>query len=364
MPGRQTFVMTPGPTRIPDGVQISMSEAMMNPDVDPAFGPFYTSVLEKLQRVHNTAHDIVVLGGEGILGLETAIASTIEPGDQVLCIANGIYGEGFVDFVEMAGGEAVVVEADYREAPDLSQIERLVGDPDHEFAAATMVHCETPTGLLNDIDPILDILNEAGILSIVDAVSSLGGTPVPVDDIDLCLGASQKCFSAPPGLTTIAVSDRAWERVAATPQHTFYTSLEPWREADPTDEAPTALPYTHLVPNLYALDAALDRILEEGLDAVFARHDDVAGYCRDFGAEIGLEPFVPAELCSPTVTAFELPGEARAVQQALYENYSILVATSLGEFADDLLRIGHMGYGADREAVGRTMEAIQAVRTD
>ncbi|MFC6726802.1 aminotransferase class V-fold PLP-dependent enzyme, partial [Halobium palmae] len=198
------------------------------------FAARYRDLCAKLAEVYGvdygTDGDLVVLGGEGILGLEAAIASLVEPGDRVLCVSNGLYGDGFADFVESYGGEPVVVGTDYGTELDVEGVAEALdgagdsasesasgsvsgsasqsasGSESTSFDLATMVHCETPTGTLNDLDPVLDLLEERGVLSVVDAVSSLGGAPVPADRIDVCLGASQKCFSAPPGLTTASVS--------------------------------------------------------------------------------------------------------------------------------------------------------------
>ncbi|WP_049971617.1 pyridoxal-phosphate-dependent aminotransferase family protein [Haladaptatus cibarius] len=351
----ETLTMTPGPTAIPDDVREAMAQPAMNPDVDPEFGSYYETLLDKLARVYQTDDEMVVLGGEGILGLEAAVTSLVAPGDDVLCLGNGLYGDGFSDFVEMAGGNPVSHSIDYTEGFDPEEIEQLVAE--NEFTAATMVHCETPTGLLNDFDEILSALQDAGVLTIVDAVSSIGGTSVPVEDIDVCLGGSQKCFSSPPGLTTMSVSDSTWEKVENTEQDSFYTSLEPWHEPDFS-----FLPYTHLVSNLYALEVSLDRILEEGLDSVFARHEETAKLCRNRGRELGIDPFPGTEsLCSPTVTAFEIEGRAKEVQRRLHDDHGILVATGLGEMADDLLRVGHMGYNAQKPRVEEAMNALESV---
>ncbi|WP_266075246.1 pyridoxal-phosphate-dependent aminotransferase family protein [Haladaptatus caseinilyticus] len=349
-----TLTMTPGPTAVPDDVREAMARPPMNPDVDPDFASYYETLLDKLARIYETDDEMVVLGGEGILGLEAAVTSLVAPGDDVLCLGNGLYGDGFSDFVEMAGGNPVSHSIDYTDGFDPDEIASLVAK--NEFTAATMVHCETPTGLLNDFDGILPTLQEAGVLTIVDAVSSLGGTSVPVEHIDVCLGGSQKCFSSPPGLTTISVSDSAWEKVETTEQHSFYTSLEPWHDPDFS-----FLPYTHLVSNLYALEASIDRILDEGLTSVFARHEDAAEFCRRRGNELGLGSFPETEsLCSPTVTAFEIEGSATTLQRRLQDDHDVLVATGLGEMADDILRVGHMGYNARESRVERTMDALES----
>lgn len=357
-----TLLMTPGPTAIPADVRVAMSRAPQNPDVDPAFTAFYRRLLEKLQAVYRTDMDVHVLGGEGMLGLEASVASLIEPGDRVLCLANGIFGAGFSELVELHGGDPVLLEGPPDESLSPEAVKSAAADG--EYVAATMVHCETPTGLLNDLEEILAILDDAGVLAIVDAVSSLGGVTVPTDDIDLCIGASQKCFSSPPGLTTLAVSDAAWNRIGSIDQRSFYTSLEPWRDLDLSGEEAVLLPYTPMVSNLYALDKSLDRLLEEGLEAVIDRHGRVAAACRKRGRELGLTPFPAAERwSSPTVTAFEIDGSAKRLQQALMDD-GIVLATGLGDQADDILRVGHMGYNATRDAVERTMDGIANVIGD
>ncbi|MFC4549210.1 MULTISPECIES: pyridoxal-phosphate-dependent aminotransferase family protein [Halorussus] len=366
MDDRDELLMTPGPTALPPDVREAAGRRISNPDVQAEFATFYDSLLEKLAAVYGTDDDdVAVLAGEGMLGLEASVASLLSEGDEVLCLANGLFGEGFADFVEMHGGDPTVHAVPPEETFDPEAVKSLVEDG--EFAAATMVHCETPTGVLNELDEVLAILQDAGALTIVDAVSSLGGTPVPVDRIDVCLGASQKCFSSPPGLTTLSVSDRAWAAVEDTDQDTFYTSLEPWRNAaaDAAESAsagePLFLPYTHSVSNLYALEASLDRLLDEGLESVYDRHESVARRCRERGRELGLEPFADDEArSSPTVTAFEVDGRAGELRDRLEADHGVVLATGLGDRADDVLRVGHMGYNADPERVERTMDALEA----
>jgi aspartate aminotransferase-like enzyme len=357
---RDELLMTPGPTALPPEVRESMARPIQNPDVQAEFASYYRTLLSKLADVYGTDDDVLVLAGEGMLGLEASVASLVDPGDEVLCLANGLFGAGFADLVEMHGGETVVHEIPADRGLAAGPVETIVEDND--FAVATMVHCETPTGLLNDLDAVLDVLDEAGVLTVVDAVSSLGGAPVPVDRIDVCLGASQKCFSSPPGLSTLSVSDAAWEKIEATEQDTFYTSLEPWRDVDLSADEPVLLPYTHSVSNLYALEASLDRLLDEGAETVYERHEAAAALCRERGRDLGLEPF-PAEeaRCSPTVTAFEVEESAEALRRRVEDEHGVVLATGLGDRPDDVLRVGHMGYNAERERVARAMDALADV---
>jgi len=352
------MLYTPGPTAVPPEVREVMARQQPNSAVQPEFTELYERLCENLTTVYNTNHDVIVPGGEGILGLEAAIASLVSPGDRVLCISNGIYGDGFADFVDSYDGEATLVSASYDAGYDLDAIESALADAaaeNNQFLAATLVHCETPTGTLNDMEPVLDLLDEYDVLSIVDAVSSLGGTPVPTDRIDICLGASQKCFSAPPGLTTAAVSDRAWAAMEDREPTSLYTNLLPWRDVS------EGFPYTHLDANVAALDTAVSRLIEEGIDAVYNRHERAAERCRERGAELGLDIYPDDSRSSPTVTAFYVPGEARAIQQRVEEHHDIVLATSLGDLADDILRVGHMGYNAEMEKVDQVMDAIGSV---
>ncbi|WP_436347093.1 pyridoxal-phosphate-dependent aminotransferase family protein [Natronorubrum sp. FCH18a] len=349
---------TPGPTTVPPTVREAMAAEQPNPDIESAFAERYDDVCTKLEEIYDTSHDVVVPGGEGILGLEAAIASLVAPGDRVLCISNGLYGDGFADFVESSDGEAELVSAAYDEDYDLEGVATALeeaddaGDP---FTVATLVHCETPTGTLNDMGPVLDLLEEHDVLSVVDAVSSLGGTSVPTDRIDVCLGASQKCFSAPPGLTTAAISDRAWAAMEERDPASLYTNFLPWRDVS------DGFPYTHLDANVAALDAALDIVLEEGLESVFARHEAAAERCRERGAELGLERYPDPDRLSPTVTAFHLPGDAKRIQRRVADEKGIVLATGLGDLEDDILRLGHIGYNAEVEKVDRAMDAVAAV---
>ena len=357
------MLMTPGPTEVPKPVREAMGGELINPNVDPRFREIYRELTEQLARVYGTGetdHQVVVPGGEGILGLEASIASLVEPGTRVLCLSNGLYGDGFADFVESYGGEATLVSAPDTEPLPIEELERRLQED--TFEVATMVHCETPTGTLNRIEPALDLLADHGVVTVVDAVSSLGGTPVPTGKIDVCLGASQKCFSAPPGLTTAAISDAAWEAMEERDNRSLYTNFLPWRD---TDEG---FPYTHLTTEVVALRKSLELLLEEGLESVYRRHEQAARHCRKRGAELDLELHpdagdgrTAAERSSPTVTAFSVPNRAEEIQRRLREDHDITIATGLASHAEDVIRVGHMGHNARVEKVDRMMDALASV---
>ncbi|HSL86429.1 MAG TPA: aminotransferase class V-fold PLP-dependent enzyme, partial [Bacteroidales bacterium] len=196
--------MTPGPSYVTERVRRAMAMPIINPDMEDEFFARYKNTQKLLKKIYHTKEEVLILSGEGILGLEAACASLIEPGDKVLCIDNGIFGHGFIDFVRLYGGEVTVFESAYDRPVDHKKLEAFLRE-NHDFKLATVVHCETPAGLSNPVDLICPLLKSYGILSVVDSVSALAGEPVLMDewDMDIVLGASQKCISAPPGLTLV-----------------------------------------------------------------------------------------------------------------------------------------------------------------
>lgn len=203
-------LMTPGPTRVRENVRMARSLETTNPDLDPEFYDYYKDTCDLLAELLHTKNPAYILSGEGILGLEAACASLTEPGDRVLVIDNGVFGRGFADFVRIYGGEPVLYTVDYETEVDAEALKQYL-EKDHDFKYATVVHCDTPSGRLNPIQDICPLLKSYGILTVTDAVASMFGDPVYVDDwkIDIVCGGSQKALSAPVGLTFVTVSPDA-----------------------------------------------------------------------------------------------------------------------------------------------------------
>ena len=222
-------IMTPGPTQVAEPVLKARSIPCTNPDLDEAFFDYYRETCRLISRLLGTENETIIMDGEGILGLEAACASLTEPGDLVLVLDNGVFGRGFGDFVTMYGGEAVLYTADYRNPLDPEALERFL-EGDHRFKYATLVHCDTPSGMLNPIDRLCPMLKKYGILTVVDSVSAMFGEPVCVDEyqIDILCGGSQKAVSAPPGLTFVTVSQAAKDAMEArsTPIASFYANIK------------------------------------------------------------------------------------------------------------------------------------------
>ena len=336
----------PGPTDVRENVRSARAKRTNNSDFDKTFVRYYREVSQKMGQVMGTTNEVLLLVGEGSLALEAACASLTEPGDRVLVLDNGIYGEGFKDFVSIYGGVPVVLSFDHHSGIPAEAV-RAYLEKDSDFKYATLVHCDTPTSVLNNVAELCPLLKAYGILTVVDSVAGMVGEPINVDAnrIDICCGGTQKAISAPVGLAIVSVSADAQKAMdnRKTPIASFYANLQVFKGYAEKEY----LPYTTSAGDVAALDAALDNILEEGIETVFARHDRIASAVRGSAQAYGLELFLDSDR-SNTVTAIRIPEEIGALrlQDHLSENYNLLVATSLAQYADVILRIGHMGENA------------------
>ncbi|OPJ64319.1 pyridoxal-phosphate-dependent aminotransferase family protein [Clostridium chromiireducens] len=343
------FVYAPGPTSVKENVRLERAKATTNPDVDEEFVEFYKNTCDKIGKIIKTKNPVYILSGEGILGLEAACATLTEQRDRVLVLDNGIYGRGFKDFVEMYGGEGVYFSDDYNKAIDINKLKEFL-EKDHDFKYATIVHCDTPTGVLNDLSKICPMLNEYGIITVVDSVSAMAGEDIQVDDwkIDIALGGSQKAFSAPAGLTMVSISEKAKEAMKnrKTPVVGFYCNLNIWENYYENKW----FPYTMPISDIMGLSKAVDNILEEGIKNVLNRHEKIANATRKAIDEYGLELFLE-EGYSNTVTAVKIPEciGALKLKSHMLCKYNTLIITSLKPYDDVILRIGHMGENAREE---------------
>lgn len=355
-------IMTPGPTQVAENVWKARSLPCTNPDLDESFYEFYRGTCQLISRLLKTENETIIMGGEGILGLEAACASLTEPGDRVLVLDNGVFGRGFEDFVTMYGGEAVLYTTDYQMPLDPEALGQYLAE-DHQFKYATLVHCDTPSGMLNPIDKLCPVLKKYGILTVVDSVSAMFGEPVRVDEyqIDILCGGSQKAVSAPPGLTLVTVSQAAKEAMdrRRTPIASFYANIKAFEGY----YEKKWFPYTMPISDIYGLRAALDNIKEDG--DMLKRHDRIARACRKALTEAGLTLYQRAGF-SNTVTVFDVPEETTAadILRRMREEHNIMLAGSFDVLKEQVIRIGHMGNNANVEDMTETMRALEEVLTE
>ena len=349
-------IMTPGPTQVAENVRLARSRECTNPDLDENFVEFYKETCKKISHLLHTDNETLILGGEGILGLEAACASMTEPGDRVLVLDNGIYGKGFADFVSMYGGCPELYSRDYRETLDVQELENFLKEH-HDYKYATVVHGDTPSGMLNDVSAICPLLKKYGIMTVVDSVSASFGEPMRISDwqIDIMCGGSQKVVSAPPGLTFVVISNDAKKAMAdrKTPIASFYANLttfthyyeEKW------------FPYTMPISDIYGLRAAFDNIA--GDPDMLARHARIGEACRAAVRAVGLNLHLASGF-SNTVTVFDVPKEttADAILQTMRQKHGIMLAGSFDSLAGQVIRIGHMGSNANVVDMIETLDAL------
>ena len=355
-------IMTPGPTQVAENVRLARSKECTNPDLDTDFVEFYKETCEEISRLLHTENETLILGGEGILGLEAACASMTEPGDRVLVLDNGIYGRGFADFVSMYGGKPELYSRDYRETLDVQELENFLKDH-HDYKYATVVHGDTPSGMLNDISAICPLLKKYGIMTVVDSVSASFGEPMRISDwkVDIMCGGSQKAVSAPPGLSFVTISDDAYKamRSRKTPVASFYANILAF---DGYYEKQW-FPYTMPISDIYGLRQAFDNIKND--PGMLERHAKIGEAVRGAVVEAGLELYQETGF-SNTVTVFNVPEGTTdtAILTAMKEKCNIMLAGSFGAFAGKVIRIGHMGENAYPEKVEAVMAGLDRVFAD
>lgn len=352
----QYKIMTPGPTQVRENVRLARSLECTNPDLDEEFVEYYHDTCLLISELLKTKNETIILDGEGILALEAAIASLTEPGDRVLVLDNGIYGNGFADFVKMYSGEPVLKTSEYDKALDYDDLKAYL-EKDHDFKYATLVHCDTPSGMLNPVEDLSILLHEYNILTVVDSVSAMFGEPLNVErgKFDIVCGGSQKALSAPPGLSFVTISDKARETMATRkhPIASFYANIyafnnyyeEKW------------FPYTMPISDIYGLRVALENVKND--EHIYERHAKLAEYTRETLIANGLTLYGKNGYAN-TVTAFLAPDgfTAEEILSELRYKYKIMIAGSFGVFAGKLIRIGHMGENANEADVKETINAL------
>lgn len=358
--------MTPGPVEVSPRVL----SALARPQVYHYYKGFvdlFDETTRKLKKIFQTNNDVLLLQGEGVLGLEAAVLNTVNPGDKVLVLDNGPFGKWFGTYVENAGGKPVYVTSPNNEALQPEKLKEKL-DVEKDIKVMTVVHCETPAGIRNPIKELCPIAKRKGILTIVDAVASLAGDDVKPDQwgIDLCCGASQKALSSSPGLTMLSVSKDGWDAIdhKKNPIKNSYLSILDYRDTWLKEKR---FPFTPMVSEVYALSEAADELLEEGVDNSFKRHQIVADACRDGAEKIGLKLWAKSRAdAANTVTALQIPphtSDAEIVNQ-MVQKYGILIGGGYKETKGALLRVGHMGYQATITNIMTTLAALEATLAD
>lgn len=337
------YLMIPGPTPVPPTVVAAMSQPLIGHRSDD-FAKLHEQIVGKLKKVFQTDNDIFILTNSGTGALETAIANTVNPGDKVLALITGNFGERFAKIAKAYGAQVDEVQFVWGRDVDLNVVqEKLSADPGIKIVLATQN--ETSTGVTNDIAGIGALVAKTPALLLVDGVSGIGAIEHKTDQwgVDMLCTASQKALMLPPGLSMITVSEKAWRIVNDNQSPRFYFSLPAAKKV--YDKWNTA--YTPGVSMFLGLDAGLDMMLAEGLDNVYARHALLAKAARSAAKALGLKLLAEDErYASNALTAIWSPEGIGAddIRKVLKKQYGITFAGGQDKLKGKIFRIAHMGF--------------------
>ena len=361
-------LMGPGPSDVPPRIL----EALGRPTIghlDPRFVDLMDEVKTLLQYVMQTENALTMpISAPGSAGMEACFVNLVQPGDKVIVCQNGVFGGRMKENVERCGGEAVMVQDAWGSAVDPQKLEdALVAHPDAALVA--FVHAETSTGAQSDVRTLVELAHRHDCLAIVDAVTSLAGSPLKVDEweIDAVYSGSQKCLSCVPGISPVSFNERAQHRIAnrAHKVQSWFLDMNLvmgyWGSG-------TRRAYHHTAPvnSMYALHEALRIVREEGLENAWARHRHNHEALKAGLEAMGLEFVVPEDDRLPQLNAVTIPDgvDDAAVRQRLLEEHHMEIGAGLGALAGKVWRIGLMGYGSRIENVTRCLGALDAVLAD
>ena len=351
-----TELRIPGPTPCPPEVLQVLSRQM----IDHRGGEFVkimNRVTEKLKQAFMTKNDVFVLTGSGTGGLEAAVVNTLSPGDKVLAVTIGAFGDRFAKIAKLFGAEVITLAVEWGKAADPDEIKKaLQADPG--IKAVLVTHNETSTGVTNDIAAIAKVVKSFEKLILVDSISGMSSIKCAVDEwnLDVVLSGSQKGWMVPPGLVFASVSAQAWKAHAAAKMPRYYWDFAEAKKFLEKGQTP----WTPAVSMIYAMDVALDMMLKEGMDNIFARHQRCGDIARSGMKAMGQHLLADEKFASNTVTAVTAPEglDVKEFRRILREEHQVVIAGGQGKLEGKIFRIGHLGWVAE-DNVKAVLKAIE-----
>jgi len=352
-------LMIPGPTPVPETVLLAMSRHPIG-HRSADFQKIVKRTTEQLKWLHQTSGDVLVLAGSGTAAMEAGIINVLSKGDRVLCGDNGKFGERWVKLAKAYGLDVQVIKAEWGQPLDPEAFRAaLEADTAKAIRAVILTHSETSTGVINDLEAIAGHVKDHGTaLTIADCVTSLGACNVPMEawGLDVVGSGSQKGYMMPPGLGFVAMSDRAWQAHERSDLPKFYFDLGKYRKSAKADSNP----FTPAVNLYYALEAALEMMQKEGLEAIFARHARHRDAAQAGMVAMGLPLYAAEGHGSPAITAVAPAGiDAEELRKAVKQRFDILLAGGQDHLKGKVFRIGHLGFVCDRDVL-TAVAAIEA----
>ena len=356
-------LMIPGPTPVPETVLQAMGRHPIG-HRSADFQKIVKRTTKQLQWLHQTTGDVLAITGSGTAAMEAGIINVLSKGEKVLCGDNGKFGERWVKLARAYGLDVQVIQAEWGQPLDPEAFRAaLEADTAKAIKAVILTHSETSTGVINDLETIAKHARAHGTaLTIADCVTSLGACNVPMDEwgLDVIGSGSQKGYMMPPGLAFVAMSERAWEAYGRSDLPKFYLDLGKYRKSARADSNP----FTPAINLYFALEAALEMMQAEGLEAIFERHARHRAAAQAGMEAMGLPLYAAEGHGSPAITAVAPEGiDAEALRKAVKEKFDILLAGGQDHLKGKVLRIGHLGFVCDRDVL-TAVAAIEATLAD
>ena len=354
------MLMIPGPTPVPEKVLLALAKHPIG-HRSGDFSKVIGELTAGLKWLHQTQNDVLMLTVSGTGAMEAGIINFLSPGDRVVVGNNGKFGDRWAKVAKAYGLNVEEIVAPWGQPLEPEKFEAVLrADTQKSIKAVIITHSETSTGVLNDLAAInLAVKNHGEALIIVDAVTSLGATNVPVDEwgLDVVGSGSQKGYMIPPGLGFVAVSPKAWQAYETAKLPKFYLDLKKYKKA--TDE--NSSPFTPPVNLMYGLQAALEMMQAEGLANIFARHHRHTEATRAAIKACGLSLFAPDTAASTAITAIESQ-DAEAIRSTMRKKFDIALAGGQDHLKGQVFRIGHLGFVCDRDILS-CLGALEATLT-
>ena len=355
---RPEIILAPGPTPIPPEVLLAQGSPLVY-HRGPGFGALMRDVTDRLRELYRTDRaDVLLMTSSGTGGLESAVQNALSPGDEVLVPLAGYFSERWTKLAKAFGLQVRTIEYDWgrKVVPD----EVTAALAEHPAKAVLLTQSETSTGVIQPIEELARVANEAGALVIVDVVSSLGAVPFDFDGwgIDVAVGGSQKALSASPGLAFVAISDRAWEAHRSATMPRFYFDWSIYKEF--ADKKDPENPWTPAISVMQGLQAALELYFQDGVDVALARHRRLSRGVKEGVQALGLDLFGEGLEDNWTVTAIRAPEsiDADTICDRIRSDFGCVLAPGQGPLRGTVFRIGHFGYFSELDIL-RGLAALE-----
>jgi len=356
---KKTYLVTPGPSPVPQEVRLALAEEIIHHRTKE-FQGYIKQATEDLKKVFKTQNDLFILASSGTGAMEASVANVIGPGDKAITIEAGKFGERWTELVSAYGGTPIVMKVEWGCGPKPEEVAKLLAaNPDAKAVYATL--CETSTATVQDIEGLGKAIAPTKALFVVDGISGVGALECKSDEwgVDMLAVGSQKALMMPPGLAFVTVSRKAWDVIAKTKRTAYYFDLVKAKKAAEDSDTP----YTSAVSMIVALCRATKMILADGMDAVIARHSLLARATRAGVEAMGLKLLSKAP--ADAVTAIVLPDgmDGKALVKVLSSKYGITVAGGQGGLTGKIIRVAHMGF-MDKFDIITVLAALEMALAD